>query len=301
MSAEAISRPRHRLEQSLRWSDFVSLTKPRITLMVMLTAAAGFLLAAPRPLACDLLWHALLGTGLVTSGASALNQVIERRTDALMKRTANRPLPSGRMQPEAGLLFGVTTAVVGMLYLVFLVNLPTAVLGALTLALYLFVYTPMKRVTSLATQVGAVPGAVPPMMGCAAATGELGAMAWILFGILFLWQMPHFLSIAWLYRTDYQRGGFPLLTLGPQPGERTARQMVLYSAALIPVSILPSAFGFTGVAYFVGALILGLVFFACSFGFGLVQNAPAARRLLLVSVVYLPLVLVLMVADQAVR
>jgi protoheme IX farnesyltransferase len=295
LSAEALT-----MERSARWADFVTLSKPRLTLMVVLTTAVGFLLAAPRPLAWALLWHAVAGTALVAAGAQALNQVIERRTDALMRRTADRPLPSGRMQPETALLFGVALAVSGMLYLALSVNLATAVLGAVTLTLYLAVYTPMKRLTSLATLVGAVPGAVPPMMGCSAATGELGPLAWILFGILFLWQMPHFLSIAWLYRHDYERGGFPMLTHGPGSGVRTARQMVLYAAALVPVSVLPSVFGFAGLAYFAGAIVLGLAFVGYSFGFGRAQNAPAARRLMLASLVYLPLVLLLMVADQSV-
>jgi protoheme IX farnesyltransferase len=289
------------MEPSARWTDFLELTKPRITSMVALTTAAGYLLTAPRPIDWLVLVHALLGTALVASGASALNQVIERRTDAQMRRTANRPLPAGRLQPEAALLFGVTLSLLGVSYLAMLVNVLTAVVGAVTLGLYVCVYTPMKRVSSLSTLVGAVPGAMPPMMGCTAAGGVLGVEAWILFGILFFWQMPHFLAIAWLYRSDYERGGFPLLALGHLPGIRTARQMVLYSAALIPVSLLPTVLGFTGLTYFVGAAVLGLVFLAYSFGFGLAQNAPAARRLLLASVVYLPVVLLLMVADTTIR
>ncbi len=295
LSAEALT-----LERSARWADFVTLAKPRLTLMVVVTTAAGFLLAASRPLAWTSLWHAVAGTAMVAAGAQVLNQVIERRTDALMRRTANRPLPAGRMQPETALAYGVALAAGGILYLALLTNLQTAVLGALTLALYLAVYTPMKRFSSLSTLVGAIPGAVPPMMGCAAATGELGPVAWILFGILFLWQMPHFLSIAWLYRHDYQRGGFPMLTHGPRAGARTARQMVLYAAALVPVSVLPSVFGFAGVAYLAGTLVLGLAFVAAAFGFGRAQNSFAARRLMLASLVYLPLVLMLMVADQTI-
>jgi len=296
LSADAIP-----MEPSARWTDFLELTKPRITSMVALTTAAGYLLTAPRPIDWLVFVHALLGTALVASGASALNQVIERRTDAQMRRTANRPLPAGRLQPEAALLFGVTLSLLGVSYLAMLVNVLTAVVGAVTLGLYVCVYTPMKRVSSLSTLVGAVPGAMPPMMGCTAAGGVLGVEAWILFGILFFWQMPHFLAIAWLYRSDYERGGFPLLALGHLPGIRTARQMVLYSAALIPVSLLPTVLGFTGLTYFVGAAVLGLVFLAYSFGFGLAQNAPAARRLLLASVVYLPVVLLLMVADTTIR
>jgi len=291
------------LAEGRRFKNLLELTKPRITFMVVLTTVAGFWLAAPRPLDWQVLLHTILGTALIASGASALNQVWERRTDAQMRRTANRPLPSGRLKTNQALLFAVTISIAGMLYLALLVNLPTAVLGALTLGLYVFIYTPMKRRSSLATIVGAVPGATPPMMGCAAATGQVDLLAWALFGILFLWQMPHFLAIAWLYRSDYERGGFPLLTLGDlkgnwAPGERTARQMGLYAAALIPVSLLPTVFGVSGPFYMVSALVLGLVFLGYSLAFGFRQNARSARRLLLVSVVYLPLVLLFMVVDR---
>ena len=273
--------------------------------MVVFTTAIGFWLASPRPLDWLLLLHAVLGTSLVASGASVLNQVWEHETDARMRRTANRPLPAGRIPRLQALFFGVAISFVGLAWLTFGVNLLTAVLGALTLGLYVFVYTPMKRRSSLATLVGAVPGAMPPMMGCTAASGQLDLLAWSLFGILFLWQMPHFLAIAWLYRSDYERGGFPLLTLGNlegvwAPGDRTARQMGLYAASLLPVSLLPSVFGVAGGFYLVGALVLGLVFLGYSLAFGMSQNARSARRLLLVSVIYLPLILGLMVADRLV-
>ncbi len=213
-----------------QWADFLELTKPRISLMVVLTTAAGFILASPRPVDWVLMWHALLGTALVASGASALNQVIERHTDALMRRTANRPIPAGRLDVEKALIFGLMISIVGAVYLGALVNWLTALLGALTLGSYVLIYTPLKRRSSLSTLVGAIPGAAPPVMGCAAATGELGFLAAILFAILFLWQMPHFLAIAWLYRSDYEQGGFPMLTVGHLRGARTARQMVLYAA-----------------------------------------------------------------------
>jgi protoheme IX farnesyltransferase len=269
--------------------------------MVVLTTAAGFLLAAPRPLPWVLLWHALLGTALVASGASALNQVVERHTDARMRRTANRPLQAGRLEVNRALTFGLMISIVGVVYLALLVNWLTALLGALTLGSYVFIYTPLKRRSSLSTLVGAIPGAAPPVMGCAAATGRLDLLAGILFAILFLWQMPHFLAIAWLYRSDYELGGFPMLTVGRLRGARTARQMMLYAGALIPVSILPNVFGFSGLPYFVGALALGLVFLGYCVGFSRQHSARAARRLLLASVVYLPVVLLLMVADQALR
>ncbi len=297
METSTESPPRRR--RRARWADFLELTKPRISLMVVVTTAAGFLLASARPLDWLLLCHALLGTALVASGASALNQVIERHTDARMRRTANRPIPAGRLDVDRALVFGLAISVVGVVYLAALVNSLTALLGALTLASYVLVYTPLKRRSSLSTLVGAVPGAAPPVMGCTAATGELGLLAGILFAILFLWQMPHFLAIAWLYRSDYEQGGFPMLTVGRLRGARTARQMVLYAAALIPVSILPNVFGISGPAYFAGALVLGLVFLGYCVGFSRRHSARAARRLLLASVVYLPVVLLLMVADQA--
>ena len=270
--------------------------------MVVITTAAGYLLAA-EPFAWMPLIHAALGTLLVASSASALNQVIERRTDAQMRRTAGRPIPTGRLGVTEALIFSVALGIAGMVYLALWVNPLTAALGASTLALYVFLYTPLKRHSSLATLVGAIPGAVPPMMGCTAATDRLDPLGWVLFGILFLWQMPHFLAIAWLYRSDYERGGFPLLTLGEAIGgrsaaERTAQQMMLYAAALIPVSLLPSVLGLLGWPYLVGALVAGAGFLAASFAFGMAPEARTARRLLLVSVLYLPVVLGLMVVDR---
>lgn len=301
--SESTSGKTSQADNKSRGAAFSELTKPRITLMVVLTTAAGFMLTAPSPIDWVLLLNTLLGTALVASGASTLNQVIEKQTDARMKRTANRPIPAGRLSAREALAFGVVVGVIGMVYLALTVNLLTSALGAATLALYVFVYTPMKRVSSLATIVGAVPGAMPPMMGCSAAVDQIGPLAWALFGILFFWQMPHFLAIAWLYRSDYQKGGFPLLTLasvdgGLSAGSRTAQQMVLYAAALIPVSILPNVLGSSGLLYFVGALVFGLIFLAYSFAFGYNQDARAARRLLLVSVVYLPVVLFLLVVDH---
>ncbi len=284
---------------SARSADYVALTKPRISLMVVLTTAVGFLVAAPAPMAYVLFLHTLLGTALVASGASVLNQVLERDTDALMHRTAQRPIPAGRLESERALAFGVGLSVLGMLYLVLLTNLLTALIGAFTLAAYVFVYTPMKRKTSLATIVGAIPGATPPMMGVAAATGEIGAWGWALFAILFLWQMPHFLAIAWMCREDYERGGFPMLTVGDRDGRKTGRQAVLYAAALVPVSLLPSVLGLAGAIYFAGALVAGLIYLAGSLAFASQINAQTARSLLLTSVLYLPVVLLLMVVGRA--
>jgi protoheme IX farnesyltransferase len=285
---------------SVRFSDLSEMTKPGITTMVVLTAGLGFLLARGETFSFLLLVWTLLGTGLVSAGASVLNHVIEREPDALMRRTENRPLPAGRLDPDVALLFGVALGVAGLLELALAVNLLTALLGAVALAGYVFVYTPLKRVTSLATVVGAVPGAIPPMMGWSAVRGQLDPAAWVLFGILFFWQMPHFLAIAWLCREDYARGGFPMLTVLDTDGGRTARQMILYGAALIPVSLLPSVLGLMGTVYFVGALVLGFVYLAFSFGFARTRSTSGARWLMLASILYLPAVLLVMLLDRVV-
>lgn len=285
---------------ALRWRDYAELTKPRITLMVVLTALVGFLLASPGKLDWILLAHTLFGTGLLAAGASALNQYLERQVDARMRRTANRPLPAGRLTPAPALAFGVGLGLAGALYLWWTVNALTAALGAATLVAYIFVYTPLKPLSNLNTLVGAVPGAIPPMMGATAVTNELDLLAWALFGILFLWQMPHFLAIAWLYRTDYRRGGLAMLPVEDTSGVRTARQMMLYAAALVPVSLLPSVLGVSGPAYLIGALLMSLAFLGYAIAFGFSQNPRMARRVVLASVAYLPLLLILMVADRAV-
>lgn len=289
------------LPLSVRLADLAEMTKPGITLMVALTAGLGFLLAGgdrQQGFPALLLLHALLGTGLVSAGASALNHVLERETDALMRRTANRPLPAGRMDPDVALLFGVALGISGLVYLAFAVNVLTSLLGAVALAGYVFVYTPLKRVSSLATIVGAVPGAIPPMMGWSAATGELGPGAWVLFGILFFWQMPHFLAIAWLCRDDYANAGFPMLPVIDPAGDRTARQVVLYGAALVPVSLAPAALGLLGPAYFAGSLALGLAYLGFGVAFARSRSTSGARRLMLASILYLPAVLLVMLVDR---
>jgi len=287
--------------RTVRLADLSGLTKPRITLMVALTTAAGFVMASAGSLASldlVLLLHTLAGTALVASGASALNQVVERDVDARMRRTADRPLASGRMHPDLGLLWAVALSVAGIGWLALAVNLLTALLGALTLAGYVFIYTPMKRLSSLATIVGAIPGAVPPMMGWTAARDALEPGAWALFAILFLWQLPHFLAIAWMYRADYERGGMPMLPVIDPSGERTGRQAVLYAAALVPVSLLPTPLGLTGGIYFVGALLLSLFFLHTSWTFQRERTNASAKRLLLVSVTYLPAILAVMLLDR---
>lgn len=286
---------------AVRATDWMELAKPRITLMVVLTTAVGFLLAAPDPFPALRFVHALLGTALVASGASALNQVWEREHDARMRRTSGRPLPSGRMAPDRALLFGVALALSGMGELAVFVNLLTALLGGLTLAGYVFLYTPLKRVTSLATVVGAVPGAVPPLMGWTAVRDAIEPGGWVLFGILFLWQMPHFLAIAWLFREDYERGGFPMLPVVDPSGQSTARQAVLYGAALLPVSLLPSLLRITGPVYLGAALLLGIGLLGYCWEFARALSHAAAKKLMMASVLYLPAILLLMVLDRAPR
>lgn len=279
-------------------ADLAELVKSRIAGMVAVTCAAGFVLGSRGSIDGSLLLHALAGTVLVAMGGGALNQVLEREVDARMRRTADRPIPGGRIGADAALALGVLLSLSGLLYLTVAVNLLTALLGAATLAGYLFVYTPLKRVSSLATVVGAVPGAVPPVMGWTAARGTLDPGAWALFGILFLWQLPHFLAIAWMYREDYARGGFPLLTVRDPEGRRTGRQAMLWAAALVPVSLAPSALGLTGAVYFLGALALTLGFLGFAVAFERERSRAAARRLLLVSVLYLPAILAVMLADR---
>ncbi|MFQ5350362.1 MAG: heme o synthase [Thermoanaerobaculia bacterium] len=278
--------------------DLVELAKPRITLMVMLTAGTGLLLASGRAPTLGLALAVLAGTGLVAAGGSALNHHWERDTDRLMERTAGRPLPAGRMHPDVALGYGLGLSVVGLLALALATNLLTAGLGLIALIGYVLVYTPLKRITSLATVVGAVPGAIPPMMGWAAASGRLDAGAWALFAILFFWQLPHFLAIAWICRDDYERAGMPVFTVGDDSGVRTGRQMVLWAAALVPVSLLPALLGLAGAAYLLAALLLGLALLTVSMGFLRRHSGVAARRLLLASVVYLPAVLVMLVVDR---
>jgi protoheme IX farnesyltransferase len=285
---------------SVRLADLKEMTKPGITLMVVLTAGMGYLLAEAGAFSFWLLVYTLVGTGLVSGGASVLNQVLERDTDALMRRTADRALPAGRMDPDTALLYGVLLSVTGLLVLALAVNLLTALLGAVALTGYVFVYTPMKRVSSLNTVVGAVPGAIPPMMGWSAVRGELDLAAWVLFGILFLWQLPHFLAIAWLCQDDYRAGGFPMLPVLDPEGTRTARQSVLYAAALVPVSLLPTLLGLLGSAYFAGALALGLIYLGFAFGFARTRSNPGARRLMLASLLYFPALLLVMLLDRVI-
>lgn len=276
---------------------FLELTKPRITMLVLVTAAVGYAVGAGSGLDPTAFLALLGGTAMVAGGASALNQYSERETDARMDRTRRRPLPSGRATPGEALAFGLATTGAGLVLLAS-INALTVLLGAAALASYVLLYTPLKRVTSLCTVVGAVPGAIPPLMGWAAARGSLSAGAWALFAILFLWQLPHFLAIGWMYREDYARGGFPMLPVTDPDGASTGRQMMIYSAALVPVTLLAGALASAGTGYLWGALVLGFAFFAGAARFFQRRSLAAARALFLVSILYLPIVLGLMVFDR---
>ena len=279
-------------------ADLLELTKPGITALVLVTTAVGFYLASPGAPDPWLALHALWGTGLLAAGTNALNQYAEREIDAGMKRTRERPLPAGRLRPLTALLFSAGISLLGAVHLAVFVNPLTALLGTAALVIYIFAYTPLKRRTPLCTVVGAVPGAIPPMMGWTAVRGELDLAALVLFGIVFLWQMPHFYAIAWLYRQDYARAGFPMLPTVEGGDERTARQIVLYTAALLAVSLLTTVLDLTGAIYFFGALTLGLAFLALGVALARGRTGLEARRLFFGSIVYLPVLLVLMVVDK---
>ena len=282
-----------------RLADYYELTKPRMNFLVLVTAALGFYMAARGWGQWATFLHAMLGTFLTAGGAAALNQYLERDLDARMPRTANRPLPAGRVGPVEALAFGVALTAAGVLYLALLVNPLTAALGAITLGTYVFLYTPMKRWTTLCTIVGAVPGAIPPMMGWTAAAGELSPPAWALFGILFFWQLPHFLAIAILYRDDYAAGGFKMLPVVDEGLSFTGRQIVLWGLALIPVSLTPVMMGMAGATYFAAAVVLGLGFWAAGIRCAATRGERAdARRLFFVSIIYLPLLVAVMVGDK---
>ena len=274
--------------------DFVALTKPRIVVMVMLSAAAGYWLAGPAAHQMMTLFHLLLGTALVASGTSALNQVKERDADALMVRTRGRPVPAGRLSVSAASTFAWLMGVGGVLYIAAFVNVITAGLAAVTLVSYVFLYTPLKKRTSISTLIGAVPGALPIVGGWTAVRGALSGEAWVLFWILFLWQLPHFLALAWIYREDYTRAGFKMLSVGDPDGRMTFWYASLYAAALLPVSLAPTMVGLAGAGYFVGAMALSGWFLVASL-MALRHCTPKnARRVFKFSLAYLPALLILM-------
>ena len=282
-----------------RFGDYLELTKPRVTSLALITTLVGFYMASDSSLASVMLLHAMLGTALVAGGASALNQYIERHHDARMIRTRQRPLADQRLTEREALVFSTAISITGTVYLALLTNLLTGMLSALTLLLYVCVYTPLKRRTALATIVGAIPGAAPPVLGWTAAGGSLDGMAAALFMILFLWQLPHFLAIAWVYDEDYLRGGFPHLTITHSGADGASRQIILYCCTLLPVSLLPTTLGVTGSGYMFGAIICGLVYLGYGTAVAIVRTPVAARRLLRASVIYLPVLFLLMVVDKA--
>jgi protoheme IX farnesyltransferase len=283
-----------------RLADYVELTKPRIALLVLFTVAVGALLAAGPLVNGLLVLHTVLGTALVAGGASALNQLIERRRDAHMRRTENRPLPAGRLQPIEVLVFGAALTIIGLTYLALAVPTPwAAVVAAVTFVCYVAVYTPLKPVTTLNTLIGAVPGALPPVIGYVAARGAITAEAWTLFLIVFLWQVPHFLAIAWIYREDYARAGLRMLPTVDPDGRRTSRQMIGYCLALLAASMLPLWIAPGRWLYLVGAAALGVAFLVGAVRFRRNHSAARARAVLRLSLLYLPGLLALLVLDGA--
>lgn len=293
LAAQSVSLPR-----AAALTDYLALAKPRITVMVVLTALMGYLCSGSTTASGTVMFAALAGTALVAAGASVLNMLLERARDARMERTRSRPLPAGRLRPAEALAFGLALTSLGLLLLTGLAGpLPGAV-ALVTWVSYVFLYTPLKPHTSLATVVGAVPGALPPVIGWAAAQGSLDVGAWLLFAILFLWQIPHFLAIAWIYREDYRRGGFPMLPVVEAEGRMTARQALANSLALVPVSLTPTLAGLSGRLYFAGALLLGLAYVFYSTRLLLRRNALAARSLFLFSILYLPLLAALLLFDR---
>ena len=281
--------------------DYWELTKPEINFLIAITAAAGFWLgsSAGSP---HFQWmqflHTLLGTILVASGAATLNQLIELRYDAQMRRTARRPLVSGRIAPSHALWFGVLLSVFGVVYLAISTNGLASLLSALTLLSYLFLYTPLKRITPLCTLVGAIPGAAPPLIGWAAARGRLDPAAWVLFAIVFLWQFPHFMSIAWIYREDYARAGYLVLPSGAVRDRFISWQTSLASLVLLAVGLVPTFTAMSGRNYFVGAFVVGATFLYYSARFAVQRTNVAARRLLLASILYLPAIFALLALNK---
>lgn len=281
------------------YRDLVALARPRLAVLGLIVVVLSYIIAGPDGPGSAPTFHLVVGSLLALSGASVLNQVLETEVDARMRRTARRPLPAGRMSLSTAAAFGVALTVVGVGQLALGVNVLTAAVAVAGIVVYLAVYTPLKQRTSLATVVGAVPGAVPALMGWAAARGAIDGEGWTLFWILFLWQLPHFLAIAWMYRTDYERAGFRMLSVEDPDGASTARQVVLYGAALVPVSLVPTLVGLAGPMYFFSALALGLLYLGSALVMARRRTGGAAKRVLKVSVVYLPVLLALLAVDRA--
>ena len=287
--------------------EYIELTKPRITWLILMSTGIGYFFGLPgaanwleflKNIHLLSLLHTVLGTGLIASGTAALNQWYEREADRKMRRTAARPLPSGKISAARALAFGIALSIAGFVELWLGVNFLAASIGGFTLASYLFIYTPLKQRTWWSTTVGAIPGAMPPMIGYAAAAGIVTRESWVLFAILFLWQFPHFYSIAWMYKDDYARAGIRMLPVVEPDCRSTARQIVLYGLALIPVSLAPSLLGMSGRIYLVGALLLGIWFLYSGVRVAVERSLTRARSVLVTSVLYLPLIYGLMLLDR---
>ena len=281
-----------------RAADYIEFIKPRLVVMILITTAAGFYLGAQQTVDWMLCLHTLIGAGLTAAGVLGLNQYLERDVDAQMKRTQERPLPDGRMHPWEALLVGAALTGGGMLYLTFIVNTLSGFVISLIVVSYLFLYTPLKRKTSLCTLIGAVPGALPPVVGWVAARGTLTGEAWVLFAILFLWQLPHSLAIAYIYREDYAKAGFRLLPVIHPDGASTCRQIVINCVALLGIGLLPALYNVAGSIYFFTALLAGTAFLAFGVYLQRTRSVKAARYLLYASLLYLPVVFITMALDK---
>jgi protoheme IX farnesyltransferase len=284
-----------------RASAYVALTKPDVSFLVLITTAAGYYMGTRGPVDWLHMLHTIFGTTLIAGGTAALNHYVERDSDRLMRRTASRPRPSGVLQPRQALLYGITLSIAGAAYLYFAAGALAAGLGAATCLSYLLAYTPLKKRTVWATFIGAFPGAVPPMIGWAAATGRLDLGAWLLFAILFFWQFPHFHAIAWMYREDYARAGILMLPVVDRDGTRTFRQIILTSAVLVGVSLLPAIAGLTGTLYFFGALVLSVGLLQVSLWAASAKTNFRAKWLMHATVLHIPLLFGLMIYDKVLR
>src|SRR5215213_463794 len=277
---------------------YVELTKPRIAFMLVLTSAAGFYLGSSQGFNFALFTNSMIGIALLAFGVATLNQYIERKTDALMDRTARRPLPTNKVSPNEALIFGIVQCAVAELYLLFLVNGLTAFLGLIVIVGYVLLYTPLKTRTSASTAIGALPGAMPPLMGWTSAADSINLGAWTLFALLFLWQFPHFLAIASMYKEQYAKAGIKMLPALEKDGKITARQIVMFSILMVPVSLAPFFIGMSGIYYLVGASVLGIWFLWTSIEAARAKTVEKSRKLLLVSVLYLPIIFALMVFNH---
>src|SRR6516164_2951558 len=287
--------------QANKLSAYIALTKPDVSFLVLMTTGAGFYMGARGPVDWLHMLHVVLGTMMIAAGTAALNHYIERESDRHMRRTASRPLPTGQLTPAEALRFGIGLSIAGAIDLYFVAGYLASLLGVVTSVSYLLAYTPLKKRTVWATFIGAIPGAIPPMIGWTAATGELGTGAWLLFAILFLWQFPHFHAISWMYREDYARAGILMLPVVDKDGTRTFRQIILYAAGLVAVSLLPAVMGFAGVLYFFGALVTCTALVQVCLWANTARTNTRAKWLMHVTVMHIPILLGLMMYDKLPR